>query len=184
MNDQYSTTDKFDDAHDGFRKIVDKCKKKKLNQSIPNSTISHATYLLHALLGVAADDKAGIRLVSGKFDRRVYDRLVDDLQKCVDAELSIDVVVTDDVDVGEDGVNEFHERLKSHKKTTFHAPIEGYVGAELPHMFVVDGTSFRYEPNPKTHEALANFHNPDIAKLLNNAFDQMIGRSVATRVPS
>ena len=160
-------------THEVFREIVDHCHKRNLDQWIPNSATSHAVYLLHKLLQVAAKRKRRIRMISGSLDRRVYDQLADALQACINAEVRMDVVVLDGVD-GAREENSFYRRLREYPKARCYAPKAG--GAiHMPHMLVVGDSSFRYEIDPESHKAKANFNNREIAEILNKHFDRLIG---------
>jgi len=161
-------------AHDGFREIVDRCHKQNLDQWIPNSAISHAAYLLYKLLQVAAKHKRRIRIISGRLDRRVYDQLADTLQTCIDAKVRMDVVVLDGVDGGSEGENPFYRRLQAYPGAHCYAPAPGGEKIHMPHMLVVGDSSFRYEIDPEAHKAKANFNNRTITEILNEHFDRLI----------
>ncbi|MGR3913350.1 MAG: hypothetical protein OD918_02305 [Gammaproteobacteria bacterium] len=161
-------------AHEEFRKIVDHCHKRNLDQWIPNSAISHAAYLLYKLLQAAAKGKRRIRMITGRLDRRVYDQLTDTLQACIDAEVQMDVVVLDGVDDGREGENPFYRRLRAYPGARCYAPAPGGKKIHMPHMLVVGDSSFRYEIDPEAHKAKANFNNHTIAEILSEHFDRML----------
>ncbi|MDA7967660.1 MAG: hypothetical protein MPK31_01800 [Gammaproteobacteria bacterium] len=164
----------MENSHELFREIVDRCHKKSLDQWIFNSATSHAAYLLQKLLQAAAKRKRGIRMISGRLERLVYDQLTDALQKCMDAEVEMDVVVLDGVDGGEEG-NVFYRKLRAYPRARRYAPAPGGKKIRLPHMLVVGDSSLRYEVNRESHEARANFNSPAIAGILIEHFDELIG---------
>ncbi|MDA8012210.1 MAG: hypothetical protein MPJ83_07760 [Gammaproteobacteria bacterium] len=170
-------------SHEMFKDVVDRCHKKNLDQWISNSATSHAAYLLHKLLQIAAKRKRDIRIISGRLDRRVYDQLEDMLQECIDAEVKMDVVVLDGVDGGEEGENPFYQKLREYSGAQCYAPKPGGETVRIPHMLVVGDSGFRYEVDPESHKAKANFNNPAIAEMLIEHFDGLIKRGAVAPAP-
>ena len=154
----------IDNAHKGFRKIVDRCAKKELDRMIPNSAICHAAYLVYKLLESAAKHKSPIvRIISGKLDKNVYnqDKLVDVLEKCKESGVEMQVIVLDGVDdPNGNGGNKFYTSLKDYDKATCYEPNKANpkdIAGKTPHMLMVGEQGFRYETNTKTHNALYRF---------------------------
>ena len=179
----------IDNAHKGFRKIVDRCAKKELDRMIPNSAICHAAYLVYKLLESAAKYKSPIvRIISGKLDKNVYnqDKLVDVLEKCKESGVEMQVIVLDGVDdPNGNGGNKFYTSLKDYDKATCYEPNKANpkdIAGKTPHMLMVGEQGFRYETNTKTHNAYANFNDPDVVKRLNASFDELINSDAVSKI--
>ena len=166
-------------AHEGFKDIVDLCYKKNLNRVIPNSAISHATYLLYKLLkSVVKHKRNHVRIISGRLDKRVYNQLVEVLQECQNAGVKMEVVVLEGVD-DPNGGNKFYTSLLGYDKARCYEPTNANkkaIAGGTPHMLMVGNHGFRYETDTKTHRARANFHNPNFVEMLNTYFDRLVDR--------
>ena len=172
----------MNNAHKEFRDVVDQCAEGSLDRWIPNSATTHAAYLLYKLLESAAKRKSHVRIISGQLDKRVYNQpqMLDALDKCIHAQVKMDVAVLEEVDGDSD--NKFHERLKAYVNAQCYELSKDASADNVPHMLVVGEKGLRYETNTKTHAAYANFNDTDFVKVLNQYFEQLIEDGTLSRI--
>ena len=174
----------MENAHEGFKSIVDRCAKRESNRVIPNSATCHATYLLYKLLESAVKPKHPVRIISGELKMSVYNQLVEILEKCMKAGVKMQVVVLDGVE-NPNGENKFYEQLHTYDKATCYEPNKANpkdIAGKTPHMLMVGDRGYRYETNTKTHSARANFNNPDFVWNLNNFFNGLIESDAVSQI--
>ena len=160
MNGKYGD---MNNSREEFKKIVDRCYERDLDELIYNSALSHATYLQHKLLQSAAKHKRPVRLVSARLPRLVYEQLADDLGECIGAEVPVEAVIMGEIDNADD--NQFFQRLKGYPGATLYEPKNGINGG-LPDMLVIGEQGFRYQVDASTGKARANFNDPVVAERL------------------
>lgn len=156
-------------ATEDFKSLVNTCRAKERNRWISNLVPSHAAYLLQTLLLMAAKKELPVRIITGEMDYAIYNQLCGALQKCIDAGVEITAVIAKGVDNAD--LNDFYRMLRHYEGARCFTAAPDYA-EKLPHMLVVGDQAFRYEVDPSSYEASANFHSPSTAELLIDYFEE------------
>jgi len=162
------------DTPDQFKTRVDRCKRKLAPDIIDNAGREHAKYLVEALLDVAASKKEPVVIVTGVFDPGFYGDLVASFQKCVNAGVTIDVIVLDG------------SRLDSHPITkAISSPrlsvrtidsMQDPETATAPHFVLVGDRRYRLERDHDHDIAVASFNDVQMGRWLKSIYAWLVER--------
>ncbi|SMN11971.1 hypothetical protein SPBRAN_170 [uncultured Candidatus Thioglobus sp.] len=145
-----------------YKEWVDDCYENKRNQEIDNANRDHAFHLFERLLDKANRDKEDVKIITHQLFDSFYARLVDKIQKVIDNDNKIDIIVESEVENGDKNI--FYSQFKpfiSKASSNFDG---------LPNFIVVGDNSYRYETDKDSIKAVANFNDPEMGKFTKNLF--------------
>lgn len=170
----------MDMSQGAFTKKVDLCRKNLSNELIDNAAWDHAIYLFQNLLEVAAEKKERVRIVSGTLNKAFYNSLTSALDKCINADVQIDVIIQDKATDLSDNI--FVQKIKDYGKGSVYTLKEGDV---IPHMLLIGdkGQRFRLEIDHSQTKAVASFNNFAMGALLVGMYEGVKGRLEPYQLP-
>lgn len=154
---------------DEFVKLVERCAAKLENQMIFNASRDHALFLYQKLFEVAERTKEPVKIFSRKFEPDFYDKLVTNIGTLLDKNIPVSLI--SECPVSELVNNKFVNAVKNHQNGKFKA--RSMVDANSLHFILVNGSRYRYETDPNTMSARANFADPVAGSIIENQFNQM-----------
>ncbi len=153
-----------------FQKLVENCRKKNLNKDIHNSAWPHALILFKELLTAATEHGENVCIVTGNLKAEFYDQLTDVAQKCLDADLKIELNILEP-DANVSG-NSFAELIKGHDRGIFSQATTSD-SIHIPHFILVGNKRYRFEVNHAKTKAIANFNNQSMGEALKQLFSSL-----------
>jgi len=148
-----------------YKEWIDDCYAKKLNQEIDNANQEHAFLLFEKLLDKADRDKEDVKIISHQLFASFYERLIDKVQKIIDNENKVDIII--ETKVEDDQNNAFYSKFKEFILKASPNFIE------LPNFIVVGDHAYRYETDKNSIKAIANFNDPEMGKFINKLFEDI-----------
>lgn len=153
-----------------YAQIVERHRKYRIREMLPNDSLSHAAVLFHNILQAAIDSKLDVKIVSGSLMKQFYDQFVDKLNILL-ATNKVDVVLLD-VDEDELRDNKFFEAVsKSDQGSIFRS------SGIHSHFILAGDRIYRFETDHLVGEAIANFNDVTMGKWLLTQFDLLRGIS-------
>ena len=157
-----------------YRTIIQRFAKDRVNARVPNGLPMHASTLLECMFENAA---AEMRIYSGKLIQDVYsgDGIVKAAAKFLGRPYaSLRILLQSPADRSELANHPLLAGLSNitpRGSVIVRNAVGSYAKEEANHFAVMDNDGFRYELDHGKCEAIANFNEPDTAKILVQAFD-------------
>ncbi|HEX3918354.1 MAG TPA: hypothetical protein VHW60_13535 [Caulobacteraceae bacterium] len=155
-----------------YERIVEKCRRDRINRRISNTSIEHAAVLFKHLFIAAASipesEPQEMRIQTGDAHPAFYESYVDCAQRVMGRGVNIRVILTDSkADIAG---NAFLSTVLRHSN----GDVRTSGSQEEPgiHFAVVGSSAYRIEVDLDTFEAFANFNESIIAHRLIGIFDQ------------
>lgn len=157
-----------------YRTIIQRFAKDRVNARVPNGLPMHASALLECMFDNAT---AEMRIYSGKLIHSVYSG--EGIEKAAIKFLSrpyasLKILLQHKVTPSEIADHPLLVRLSEVKprgSLIIRNAVGSYAKEDTNHFAVMDNDGFRYELDHGNCEAVANFNEPDTAKILVQAFD-------------
>jgi len=154
---------------DKFETLVVECREKNLPITIHNASKRHALTLFKNLFQAAIVNTEPVKIVSGNLDDDFYNDLDEDLKKCLDKDISVEVFALNHRDLQS---NKFAQTLITHKNGTFNQfPIDEKV--QSPHFILVGENKYRAETDHVQAKAIASFNNSSVGETLSQLFSEL-----------
>lgn len=155
-----------------FEQKVLSCRNNESAELIQNAAWGHAVFLFENLLQVASEKKESVRLITGHLNNDFYSELSGELDKCIAADVLVELIVLDSEQGLDDNV--FYNKIRGYSKGSVITAPNGF-SMSAPHMLLIgdDARRFRLEVDHEQTKAVASFNNRGMGETLLSIYNEV-----------
>lgn len=163
-----------------YEQIVERYRKYKLREMLPNDSHSHAAILFHNILQAAIDNGLDVKIVSGTLMKEFYEPLVSKIQSLL-VKNRIEVILLSPEEHQLKDNKFLDEILLSSKGAVYRWDNSS---GNSSHFILAGDSIYRLETDHGRGEAIANFNDKTLGDWLSNEFSELKTRSTVYSLTS
>ena len=162
-----------------YRARVEALAKERDGEPLYNASIEHATIILQSMLSHA---QRSVKLLTGELNKEAYGRraIVNQVKRFVGEESHSLQILYEEEALGQENTADRHpflEAVADKSQVELRYVPKGLQSRYGFHFMVIDGESYRFEPNKERFEAVAVFGDREGGKNLEELFSTLWGSS-------